>query len=76
MWIVVVVVIVPIAVGAPTIGILIPPAVPVIPAVSAGFGEFMAPVFGLFAANTVMLDGFVKVVVGLADALLAVFIST
>jgi len=67
----VVVVIVPITIIAPTTGIGIPPAVAVIPAVRAGLSKFVAPVFCLLAAWAMVVDGFVKFVVGFVNSLLA-----
>ena len=72
--IVVVVVIVPITIGVPAMPIFIPPAVAVFIAVGAGFPEFVPPVFGLRALHAVVLDGFMKFVVYLGDALLTIVV--
>ena len=72
--IVVVIVIVPIAIGVPAVSIFIPPAAVVFIAVGAGFPEFVPPVFGLRALHAVVLDGFMKFVVCLGDALLTVVV--
>ena len=72
--IVVVIVIVPITIGVPAVRILIPPAVVVFIAVGAGFPEFVPPVFGLRAFHAVVLDGFMKFVVCLGDALLTILV--
>ena len=72
--IVVVIVIVPITIGVPAVRILIPPAVVVFIAVRAGFPEFVPPVFGLRALHAVVLDGFMKFVVCLGDALLTILV--
>ena len=72
--IVVVIVIVPIMIDVPAVRIFIPPAVVVFIAVGAGFPEFVPPVFGLRALHAVVLDGFMKFVVCLGDALLTVVV--
>ena len=70
----IVVVIVPITIGVPAVPIFIPPAVVVFIAVGAGFPEFVPPVFGLRAFHAVVLDGFMKFVVGLGDALMTIVV--
>ena len=70
--IVVMIVIIPIMIGVPAVCIFVPPAMVVVPAVGAGFGKFVAPVFRLGTLPTVVLDGFVQLVVCLGGALLAV----
>jgi len=72
--IVVVIVIVPITIGVPAVRIFIPPAVVVFIAVGAGFPEFVPPVFGFGALHAVVLDGFMKFVVCLGDALLTILV--
>ena len=72
--IVVVIVIVPITIGMPAVRIFIPPAVVVFIAVGAGFPEFVPPVFGFRALHAVVLDGYMKFVVCLGDALLTIFV--
>jgi hypothetical protein len=72
--IVVVIVIVPITISVPAVPIFIPPAVVVFIAVGAGFPEFVPPVFGLRAFDAVVLDGFMKFVVCLGDALLTIVV--
>ena len=72
--IVVVIMIVPIAIGVPAVSIFIPPAVVVFIAVGAGFPEFVPPVFGLRALHAVVFDGFMKFVVCLGDALLTIVV--
>ena len=72
--IVVVIVIVPITIGMPAVRIFIPPAVVVFIAVGAGFPEFVPPVFGFRALHAVVLDGFMKFVVCLGDALLTILV--
>ena len=75
MAIVVVIVTIPVAIGTPTMSIFIPPTTAVIPAVRTSFGEFVAPVFGLRTVVAMVFDGFVKPVVDLGDALLALIIG-
>ena len=47
----IVIMVVPITISAPAVGIFVPPATLMFPAVGAGLGEFMAPVFGLTAGS-------------------------
>ena len=70
----IVVVIVPITIGVPAVPIFIPPAVVVFIAVGAGFPEFVPPVFGFRALHAVVLDGFMKFMVCLGDALLTILV--
>jgi hypothetical protein len=67
----VVIVVIPIAVGAPTVAVFIPPAMVAGVAILAGFVQLMASVFGLATLAPMMLDGFVKTVIRLGDAPLA-----
>jgi hypothetical protein len=68
----IVVVVIPVAVAVPAVGVFIPPAMVVFPAVGSRGGEFAAPVPSLTTVRAVMLDGFVKLVVGPDDALLTI----
>jgi len=68
------VMVVPITIAVPAVPIFVPPAALVFIAVSAGFREFVAPVFSLRALWSVMLDGFMKLVVRLTDALLTIVV--
>lgn len=70
--IMIVIVIIPIAIGAPAVLILIPPTTSVGPAIFARFAQFFPPVLGLFAVPSMMFRGFMKLVIGLNDATLAV----
>jgi len=72
--IVVVIVIVPITIGMPAVRIFIPPAVVVFIAVGAGFPELVPPVFGFRALHAVVLDGFMKFMFCLGDALLTILV--
>jgi hypothetical protein len=71
-----VIVIVPVAVGAPAVGIAIPPAMVVIPAIAAGLSQFMPPVFCWFTSHSMVLNGFVQIVVRFVDAFLAIVVGT
>src|SRR5580700_10169106 len=71
----VVVVVVPVAVGVPTMVVLVPPTVTGGPATLTLLMQFVPPVLRLAAVYTVMLDGFVKVVVDFCDPLLALVIG-
>jgi hypothetical protein len=67
----IVVVVVPIAVGVPTMLVFIPPAMGAVPAILARFVQFMPRMIRLFAFAAVMLDGFMKTMIGPGDAFLA-----
>jgi hypothetical protein len=68
----IVVVIVPIMLGAPPAPVNVPPTMTVVPTVRASFGQFVAGVVRFAAFGTVVFDSFVKVMVGPDDALLAI----
>ncbi len=70
----IVIVVVPIALRAPTVSVFIPPAMPATPAGFARFMQLMASLVRLAAVATVMLDGFMKTVIGLGDAPLTVVV--
>ena len=70
----IVVMFVPITISVPAAGILVPPATLMFPAVGAGFGEFMTPMFGLRALRAVVLNGFMKLVICPGDASLTVLV--
>ena len=69
---VIVVVIIPVAIGVPAVAFHVPPAVVVCPAIFAGFVEFGTTAGGLLALVSVMLNGFVQFVVGVNQSLLAI----
>jgi hypothetical protein len=50
------IVIIPIVICAPVVRIFVPPAMVVVPAVTARFREFLAPVLCLGAIRAVMLE--------------------
>ena len=70
----VVIVVVPVAVGAPTTSVFVPPAVRVFPAPGPGFRQFVAPPGGLRAVPAVPFGGFVEPVVCADNAPLAVVV--
>jgi hypothetical protein len=72
--IVLVVFVFPIMLGTPALGVGIPPPVPVSPAIFASFREVVAGAIGLGTAIPVMLDSFVKSMVGAINAFLAVVV--
>jgi len=74
--VVLVIVIVPIAIRAPAVSVFIPPAAAVFPAPGASLRQFVAVLRDLWAVPSMMLGGFVKLVVRPDDALLAVVVRT
>jgi hypothetical protein len=68
----VVVVIVPVAVRVPSVVIFVPPTMIRSVAALALLMQLVAPMVGLTALRSMMLDGFMEVVVDLRDALLAI----
>jgi hypothetical protein len=72
--VVIVVVVIPVVVGMPTMLVFIPPAVRVAPAIFAGFVQFVPSLIGLLAFPAVMLDGFMKTMIGPGDAPLAIVV--
>jgi hypothetical protein len=67
----IVIVLVPIVLGAPAVLVLIPPAVLLTPAAFARFMQFTALVVGLTAIAAVVFDGFVQFVLSMSDTPLA-----
>lgn len=67
----IVVVVIPIAVGMPAVAVFVPPAMSLIPAALAGFVQLVPRVVRLPAIPAVMLYGFVESVVRPIDAALA-----
>ncbi|MGB8321718.1 MAG: hypothetical protein WCE52_02030 [Candidatus Acidiferrum sp.] len=71
---VIVIVVIPVTIGVPTMVIFIPPTMAMLPAIFAGFVKFTA-VFGSFwAVPAVVFYGFVKVVIGPCDAFLTIVV--
>jgi hypothetical protein len=68
---VIMVVIIPVAIGAPTAPVFIPPTVRVRPAILSRFMQLLAGVSGLPALPSVMFGGFVQTMVRLGDTPLA-----
>jgi hypothetical protein len=67
----IVIVVVPIAVGVPSMPVFVPPPVRVRKAVLARFVQFMASVVRLLTLTPMMFDGFMKTMIGPGDAPLA-----
>jgi hypothetical protein len=70
----IVVVVVPVVIGMPTVLVFIPPTMSVIPAIFARFVQFMPGLISLFAFASMMLDGFMKMMIGPGDATLAIVV--
>jgi hypothetical protein len=70
----VVIVVVPIAIRAPAMAVFIPPAMAVFPTPGARLGKLMAILRGLRAVPTMMLGGFMELVIRAGDAPLAVVV--
>ena len=68
----VVIVIIPVAIGVPAVTVGVPPTAVVFPTIVAGFCEFVSRMRGLLALPTVMLDGLVQPVIGVPDSLVAI----
>jgi hypothetical protein len=73
--VVIVVVIIKVVLGAPAMPVFIPPTVTVGPAVLACFVQLMTSVVRLPALSAMMLDGFMKTMIGLRDTSLAIVVS-
>ena len=71
----VVIVVIPVALGAPTVTVFIPPAMIAGVAILASFVQLMASVFGLAALASMMLDGFMEAMIRFGDAPLAIVIG-
>lgn len=70
--IVIVVVVIPVAIGVPAVSLHIPPAMTVLPAILPRFGQLMPRMLRLFALPSMLLCGFVQTMVCLADSFLAI----
>jgi hypothetical protein len=70
----IVIMFVPITISVPAAGIFVPPTMLMFPAVGAGFGKLMTPVFGLKALRAVVLNGFMKLVICPGDSFLTVLV--
>src|SRR5438552_9371747 len=66
--------IVPIVLGSPLVLVLVPPAVPVIPAMLSRFVQLMTRPVRLPALRSVMFNGLMQTMVGPCNAALAVII--
>jgi hypothetical protein len=67
----IVIAVVPVVLGVPTMPVFIPPTMIVAPAVIARFPQFVTRTVRLLALASVMLDGFMKMMIRLGDSLLA-----
>jgi hypothetical protein len=67
----IVVVVVPVAIGMPTMLVFIPPTMSAVPTILARLVQFMASVVRLPALTPMTLDGFVKMMIGPRNAPLA-----
>jgi hypothetical protein len=70
--VVIMVVIIPITVRMPTMVVFIPPFMFRGPAVLPGLVQHVTPMFRLLAVIAVVLDGFMQIVIGFRNAVLAV----
>ncbi len=71
----IVIVIIPVALGAPTVAVFIPPAMVAGVAILACFVELTASLVGLTAVATMVFNGFMKTMIGPGNALLATIIG-
>jgi len=71
----IVIVIIPVALGAPTVPVFIPPTMVAGVAILAGFVELTASVIGLTALASMMLNSFMETMVGPGNALLTIVIG-
>jgi len=67
----IVIVVVPIVVGVPTVPVFVPPLVKVRKAILARFVQFMASVVRLLTLTPMMFDGYMKTMIGPGDPPLA-----
>ena len=70
----VVIVVIPVAVGAPPMPVFIPPTMTAAPAIFASFVQLLASVIRLPAVTAMMLDSFVKTMIGFRDTALATIV--
>jgi hypothetical protein len=71
----VVIVVIPIALGAPAMAVFVPPTMTVLPAILAGLAQIAARVVGLLALASMMLDGFMETMIRSRNAPLAIVIG-
>jgi len=67
----VVIVVVPVAIRVPAMGVFVPPAMAVIPAELTRCLKFVTPMVSLLAVPAVVFDGLVEFMVGMHGAFLA-----
>jgi hypothetical protein len=70
----VVVMIVPVAIGVPAMAVFIPPFMIPAPATLAGLMQLMARTVRLFAVPAMMLTSFVELVIGFGNVMLAIIV--
>jgi hypothetical protein len=70
----IVVVVVPVAIGMPTMLVFIPPTMSAAPAIFARFVQFAPSLIRLFAFAPMTLDRFMKMMIRPADAALAIVV--
>jgi hypothetical protein len=70
----VMIVVVPIVLGVPTMLVFIPPAMGAVPAIVTRIVQFVPSLISLFAFAAVTLDGFMKTVIGPGDAPLTIVV--
>ncbi len=73
--IVVVIVVIPIAIGVPATAVFIPPAMALVPATFPCLAQFEAGAVRLSAVPAVMLHGFMQFVIGFGDAALTAIVT-
>jgi hypothetical protein len=71
----VVIVIIPVPLGAPTMAIFVPPPMTVAPAILTRFAQLGARMVRLPALASMMFDRFVKTMVSLGNAVLAIVVG-
>jgi hypothetical protein len=74
--VVIVVMVVPVPVGMPTVLIFVPPSVVFLPAALPCLMQFMPPVVCLLTLRSMVRNGFMQIMVGMFDSLLAIIVSS
>jgi hypothetical protein len=71
----IVIMVIPVALGAPAMAVFVPPTMTVLPAIRTRFAQFGASVVGLPTLASMMLDSFMKTVIRFRNAPLAIVIT-
>ena len=71
----IVVMIIPIAIGTPSVAVFVPPTVAVLPAIFARFTQLVPGVIGLAALASMVLDSFMKTMIRSRNSLLAIVVG-